>query len=133
MPSSRSRKSRRSKIRKAHRRRQAMKALIKRLARVVLLSLFSVPAPAQSQDSYFSIGTGFFVDSKGYVLSSSHVIDKCRKYAVYGADSIMQATLVARDAEHDLVLLKASFPADAIARFNADFALVRVGDPLITI
>lgn len=54
----------------------------------------------------YSIGTGFFVHSDGYVVTNHHVIQGCRDITVHGAVPDSKATLVAVHKHYDLALLK---------------------------
>lgn len=103
---------------------------------LVALLLAAFPARAQQVERetiHYSIGTGFFIDKRGYLLTNAHVIEKCRKYVVYGHDSIMQANVIARDNELDLVLLKTTFPVDHSGAFYDPETPPAIGETLLTI
>ena len=58
-------------------------------------------------------GSGFIIDSRGYILTAAHVVDHVDKIVVkrrsddrYRTDDVYNATVVAMDREHDLALLK---------------------------
>jgi putative serine protease PepD len=82
-------------------------------------------------------GTGFFIESSGYILTNNHVIES----AVLSNGSInvklknnrqYSATVVGRDTSYDLAVLKISVVgAPALTLGNSD--RVQVGDPVIAI
>lgn len=84
-------------------------------------------------------GSGFIVDSRGYVLTNHHVIDQATQInvTVISGDSY-NATVVASDAKRDLALLKMSTNrtgfATAVLGSSADMVVgldvVAVGFPL---
>jgi serine protease Do len=99
-----------------------------------MLCLLAIPARAQQQEiQHYSVGTGFFISKEGYLLTSAHVIEKCTQYIAYGQNSIMQSTLVARNEEHDLALLKTETPVDWAGHFYAPETPPQIGSTLITI
>lgn len=94
------------------------------------------PAIAQVQlvkmISYTS-GTGFFVTHDGDILTNNHVINNCDKISVHGDGMSTGATVVARDEEHDLALLKAAFTSANMAYFNSMKQPLQPGDPVVII
>jgi len=82
-------------------------------------------------------GTGFFIESNGYILTNNHVIES----AVLSNGSITvklainrqyTASVVGRDTSYDLAVLKISVTgAPALTLGNSDN--VQVGDPVIAI
>lgn len=75
-----------------------------------------------------SYGTGFFVTSKGHVLTNFHVIKGCANITV-SSESIGVAPniarLVASDATNDLAVLTTNFTPSVVPKFNFS---IRVGD-----
>jgi len=65
--------------------------------------------PYQNLDTSKSIGTGFFINDKGYILTCSHVIDHAKKIFVqipnYGQDKI-EVDIIGLCPDLDLALLK---------------------------
>lgn len=76
----------------------------------------------------FSTGTGFFIHKDGYLITGHHVISRCTDYSVYARNSTMRAELVAVDEEHDLALLKATFPSPYVAPFRPSQRALASGD-----
>jgi serine protease Do len=61
----------------------------------------------KSFKTYKGMGTGIVIDSRGFVLTNNHVIAEIRKIQVTTHDkSAYTATLVARDLETDLAIIK---------------------------
>ena len=55
------------------------------------------------------VGTGFAVSPLGYMITSAHVVTGCRAVSVWGQDSARRvARIIAKDAPHDIALLRVS-------------------------
>jgi len=68
-----------------------------------------------------SLGSGFVIDSKGYVITNNHVIDQADDISVTFPDNMKyKAKLVGRDRKTDLALLK--------IEAAKDFPFVPMGD-----
>lgn len=80
-----------------------------------------------------NVGTGFYVNKAGYLLSSNHVIAGCSRYTVYDQDSSQNATLIASDEAHDLVLLKTEKPVHSAGNFASLATSPKIADDLTTI
>jgi serine protease Do len=82
-----------------------------------------------------SLGSGFVVDSTGYVVTNNHVIAEADEISVvFSDDTSYAAELVGRDSKTDLALLKIKDdegPFPAVIFGNSD--TVRVGDWIIAI
>jgi len=81
----------------------------------------------------YSSGTGFFVSSKGYVLTNNHVLKDCSEITLHNADGDIDAALVARDVKHDLALLRTHSGLRGVANLSSDKQPVRAGDPVLII
>lgn len=67
-----------------------------------------------------STGTGFFVSRQGYVLTNHHVIEGCASVRLrLPGQSSHEATLVARDSNNDLALLKSDSRPDLVASLSS--------------
>ena len=82
-------------------------------------------------------GTGFFIESSGYIMTNNHVIEAAvlAKTAItvkLSNNTQYTATLVGRDTSYDLAVLKIDVTgAPALVLGNSDN--VQVGDPVIAI
>lgn len=82
-------------------------------------------------------GSGFFIQSNGYIITNNHVIEAAvlakSKISVKLANNTQYtATVVGRDTSYDLAVLKIDVTgAPALALGNSD--KVQVGDPVIAI
>lgn len=67
-----------------------------------------------------STGTGFFVSQQGHLLTNHHVIEGCSSIRLrLPGQSSRDATLVARDSNNDLALLKSESRPDAVASLSS--------------
>jgi serine protease Do len=82
----------------------------------------------------YSVGSGFIIDTNGYILTNAHVIDNAAKIIVrlYNGDEF-PATLVGTDIETDLAVLKIDAGRTLTALKLADSEKVRVGDWVLAI
>ena len=81
-----------------------------------------------------SLGSGFIVESSGYVVTSTHVIQNASKIQITLADgSRIPAQVIGRDEETDLALLKveAATPLPYVTWGDSD--RVRVGDWVVAV
>ena len=81
-----------------------------------------------------SLGSGFIIDSKGFVVTNNHVVEGAESITVRMNDGTRyDAEIVGRDEKTDLALLKvkAKTPLPSVAWGNSD--AVRVGDWAIAI
>jgi serine protease Do len=90
---------------------EALQKNVNQATAAVMPSIVSVKAQKQSQNGilYESIGSGFVVDEKGYVLTNLHVVENSQNITVsqwrVGQNTI-SATVVNTDESLDLALLK---------------------------
>lgn len=76
-----------------------------------------------------SRGSGFFIDSQGYLLTAQHVIDKAKALEVRLADGQrLPARLVAADSQIDLAILKVQSEKELPILSLTDSDNIRVGD-----
>ncbi len=101
--------------------------------------LYSSPSYSQSNDGQvtqfiaYTSGTGFFVTHDGHILTNNHVVNNCAQISIHGDNISAGAKLVARDEEHDLALLKASFISPDMAYFNSMRQPLKADDPVVII
>ena len=87
-----------------------------------------VTGPENSQNQG-SRGSGFFIDTEGYILTAQHVIDKAREIEVRTADGQrLAARSVVADSQLDLALLKVLTERDATVLPLGDSERIQVGD-----
>jgi serine protease Do len=81
-----------------------------------------------------SLGSGFIIDSSGYVVTNNHVIEDADEITVILQDNTnLKAKLVGKDSKTDVALLKVETdkPLPAVKWGNSDKA--RVGDWIVAI
>ncbi len=75
-----------------------------------------------------SLGSGFIVDSRGYILTNNHVVENATKIKVKLADGrMMDASVVGTDPQTDIAVLKLAATDLPILKL-ADSEKVQVGD-----
>jgi serine protease Do len=87
-----------------------------------------------SNPKAISLGSGFIIDSHGYIVTNHHVVEAADEiYVKLGTNEELQATLIGSDQRTDLALLKveAKYPLPFVKFGNSDQA--RVGDWVIAI
>jgi len=88
----------------------------------------------QQQRRATSLGSGFFIDTSGYVVTNNHVIQDADEIAVVlHDDTRLKAEVVGRDPKTDLAVLKVDPPAGLTAVDWGDSDDSRVGDWVIAI
>ncbi|QHS09759.1 DegQ family serine endoprotease [Sinimarinibacterium sp. NLF-5-8] len=94
---------------------------------------FGVPDTPQERE-FQSVGSGVVVDAKkGYILTNNHVVENAKKLKVrLNDDREFDATLVGRDAETDIAVLKVEADhLDAVPMGDSD--ALEVGDFVVAI
>ncbi len=74
------------------------------------------PSPSSRGYRYSFFGNGFFINEEGYLLTAGHILEAFRDggqpYILVsrrnGPPKLLQATVVAVDAEHDIAILRAN-------------------------
>jgi serine protease Do len=78
-------------------------------------------------------GSGFIIDSDGYVVTNNHVVQSARKITVHLADKrSFEAKLVGTDPDTDVALLKIDAKGLPAVAFGEDRRL-RVGDWVVAV
>ena len=81
-----------------------------------------------------SLGSGFIIDARGYVVTNNHVIDQASEIEVILQDETRyQATLIGRDRKTDLALLKIEADKPLPHVKMGDSGGARVGDWVVAI
>ncbi len=87
------------------------------------------PAPKQR-----GTGSGFIIDSSGYIVTNNHVIEGADAIIVTLSDKKEQkATLIGRDPKTDLALLKIEYPGDLTPLPMGDSGALSVGEWVVAI
>jgi 2-alkenal reductase len=82
-----------------------------------------------------ALGSGFFWDTNGNIVTNNHVVDGATKIEVTTADgTTVPATIVGQDPYSDLAVIKVSLPASEIHPVSmADSSQVKVGEIAVAI
>jgi len=81
-----------------------------------------------------SLGSGFIIDSTGYIVTNNHVIDGADEITVTLQDNTtLKATLVGKDTSGDIALLKVTSDKPLPSVAFGDSSKSRVGDSVIAI
>lgn len=79
-------------------------------------------------------GSGILIASSGEILTNAHVVQACRAIRVTFADgSALPGTLVARDQENDLALLRTRRPSTAAVAVFREGPPLRTGDDVVVL
>jgi serine protease Do len=91
-------------------------------------------APAQPERKAQSLGSGFIIDSTGFVVTNNHVIDGADEISVTLQDNTtLKAVLVGRDETGDIALLKVKSDKPLPTVEFGDSNASRVGDWVLAI
>jgi 2-alkenal reductase len=92
-------------------------------------------SPLSGQALPLGQGSGFLFDDQGHIVTNDHVIDEGKGFQVRFADgTVLEATLVGRDAGSDLAILKVDqLPANTAPLTLANSQSVEVGQTTIAI
>lgn len=92
------------------------------------------PDVTSSGDQMQSLGSGFIIDSSGLIVTNNHVIDGARSMSVILSDGTsLPATLVGRDTQDDIALLRVYPPHPLQAVHFGSSRKARIGDWVIAI
>ena len=84
-----------------------------------ILKAFSAPPPPREGHTE-ELGTGFFVDADGHLLTNNHVAGSCTQVEVETTDgSTYPATVLAIDVTNDLAILQTAIKPTEFARFRS--------------
>ena len=93
------------------------------------------PQPPSREEHESSLGSGVIVDSRGYILTNEHVIDRADRIEVLLADDPQPypARFVGADRETDLAVIKVATGRALPAARLGDSRRLRVGDWVLAI
>jgi len=90
--------------------------------------------PQQGGHEVVALGSGFIIDSSGYIVTNQHVVGTSDKITVVLQDnSKHQAKVVGRDEKTDLALIKIDAPANLAYVAWGDSNKVKVGDWVVAV
>ena len=82
----------------------------------------------------FSLGSGFVIDPRGFVVTNNHVIADADEVTVtFNNDRELPAKIIGRDTKTDLALLKVESAEPLVYVDWADSDEVRIGDWMVAI
>lgn len=97
-----------------------------------LLVMLTSASHAQQKRIYFASGTGFFISSRGDLITNAHVIADCQPGTIQLEGAVRsKARVVAVDAPHDLALLRADHGPSDVARLAATQQTIQAGDAVM--
>ena len=81
-----------------------------------------------------TLGSGFIIDSNGYIATNRHVVEKASKISVIVSDgTVYDATLIGDDAKTDIAVIKIEPKETLTAVIFGDSDLSKVGDWILAI
>jgi S1-C subfamily serine protease len=86
--------------------------------------------PMASSVAARTSGSGVIVDGLGHVVTNDHVVPFCNSVYVFDGKNIVEATVVSRDTENDLALLKLPTATRRFVAFR-DNAALRAGESVV--
>ncbi|MFC2066463.1 S1C family serine protease [Chloroflexota bacterium] len=79
-------------------------------------------------------GSGFLLDTEGHVITANHVVDDLSNiYVIFPDGKTMKATNIGSSPFSDIAVLKVDGELDIEPPPLADSAMVRIGEPVVTI
>lgn len=92
-------------------------------------SIFNAPI-----SNKISLGSGFIIDSSGYIITNAHVIDKAQSIMVTLSDNqSVEAKLIGKDTKTDIALIKIGIQKNLPPVKMGDSDAMRVGDWILAI
>ncbi len=80
------------------------------------------------------LGTGFIIDTEGFILTANHVVEGAEEILVTLADKReLSAKIVGRDSKTDLALIKIEAPSDITPLPLGDSAKLEIGEWVVAI
>jgi serine protease Do len=92
------------------------------------------PQPQPQLRQQRSLGSGFILDSEGYILTNNHVVENADEVTVrLDNDKEFQAKVVGKDAKTDIALLRIEGATDLTSASLGDSGGLRVGEWVMAI
>jgi S1-C subfamily serine protease len=102
------------------------------IALAAAVSLLTTPVYAQQRVYYhLSSGTGFVINRDGHIITNAHVVRNCRSITILEPRGAHPATLVARDEEKDLAVLKSNYISRTLAQLRWNIVDLQTGDAVV--
>jgi S1-C subfamily serine protease len=92
-----------------------------------VLALKPTPTPVLT---LASTGTGFFLSTKGQIITNAHVVDGCSFSRIFYQNNTYDVSLVQVDPHNDLALLQSTITDHKTAQLEID-RIPRLGEPVI--
>ena len=87
-----------------------------------------------SDENKISLGSGFIIDEKGYIITNNHVIDKADSITVTLSDNTSyQAKIIGTDSKTDIALIKIDTTQKLTPVIFGNSDKIRVGDWILAI
>ena len=87
-----------------------------------------------NKEATIATGSGFVYGNQGYIITNNHVIENGREFEIsFNDNTIRKATLIGRDIETDIAVLKLTTPYSAPPATIANSDAVEIGDWAIAI
>jgi len=77
----------------------------------------NTPIPKNPPKDGNKIGSGFYVNAEGYIVTNEHVAGSCSSIWIHHNSSKSQAVLIAKDEELDIAIIKVNKKSQDFARF----------------
>lgn len=110
---------------------------MRRLLSLALLIGIGITCPLlaaqQGVKIFVSSGTGFLASRSGHIVTNMHVVEYCERITVHGAVTPRIASVIGRDAAHDLALLKIDGTGLEAAYFRDASLPVKKGERVVVV
>lgn len=79
---------------------------------IAFASVLGILQYRSSQDYMMQLGTAWFVNTEGYLVTAEHVVSGAHDFFITYKKHTYDATVVARDKKHDIAVIKTSIKDD---------------------
>jgi S1-C subfamily serine protease len=88
------------------------------------------PFPSEPPTSGGKSGTGFYINSKGYVVTNEHVVSGCSSIWIKNDKKSIPAVVVHKDKSLDIAVIKSNKSNNVYAKFASD---IRTGEDVMAL
>ncbi len=106
----------------------------------LLVSIYEQVSPSVVNIAVYSArgsggGSGFIIDTDGYIVTNNHVIEDAQMIlARFSDETVVEAELVGADADSDLAVIRVDMPDDLLTEVQlGDSSALRVGQRAIAV